>query len=274
VSQVAIGDRVALETHIFCSRCAACRRGQAHVCERLRVLGFSWDGGFADFTRVPESICVPLPDSVSPRNAALLEPLGVAVHALQRAGLELVPGAAVLITGCGPIGLLLAEVALRLGASKVVCVEPDPYRRGLAERLGALVVAPVEGDVAAWIEELGNGPGFDLGFEVSGAPGALSFLLDAARPEAIVVTVGEASAPAAVDVTTSLNHRGLQLRGVFGRRLWETWDLALKLVAEQGFDPGWLVTHRFPLAAVDQAMEAMRSGAGKVQLLPSLAAPA
>lgn len=268
VSRVAPGDQVALETHIFCSSCRACRRGDAHLCERLQVLGFSWNGGFADYTCVPESICVRLPDSVSASNAAMMEPFGVAVHALQRAGLERVPGAGAVIVGCGPIGLLLAEVALRLGAAKVVCVDPDSYRRGLAERLGAVAVAPVEGSVADWGEELGYDLGFDLGFEVSGAPGTFSFLLDAVRAEGTVVSVGESNQAEALDVTAYLNHKGLQLRGVFGRRLWETWDLALSLVAEQGLDPSWLVTHRFALAEVDQAMETLRSGAGKVQLIP------
>ena len=270
VSRLAPGDRVALETHIFCSNCATCRRGDAHNCEHLRVLGFSWDGGFADFTRVPESICVRVPESVSPAGAAMLEPFGVAVHALQRGGLEQIAGAAVLIVGCGPIGLFLGELAVRFGAAKVVGVEPDGYRRGLLEDIGGAAVAPEEAGADGFCEAIGVPDGFDLGFEVSGARRTLSLLLDRVRREGTVVTVGQLNEPVSIDVTQYINHKGLQLRGVFGRRIWGTWDLALKLVSEQGFDPSRLVTHRYALADVDLAMEAVRAGAGKVQLIPGL----
>ncbi len=270
VEHVAVGDRVALETHIFCGACAACRRGDAHNCERLRVLGFTWDGGFADFTCVPESVCVRLPESIPFETAAILEPFGVAVHALQRAGLEQLAGAAVLVNGCGPIGLFIVELASLLGAAMVVGVEPNAYRRGLAERLGATLIDPAEGDVAGQCEALGlPGGGFDLAFEVSGVSGMVGLLLEVVRREGVVVTVGHPGEPTAIDVARFINKKGVQLRGIFGRRVWDTWDLVLKLVGSGRIDPSWLITHRLEFPEVDRAMELLRSEAGKIVLRPA-----
>jgi threonine 3-dehydrogenase len=270
VDRVSIGDRVALETHIFCGACSTCRRGDAHNCERLRVLGFTRDGGFADYTCVPESVCVRVPDSVSADNAALLEPFGVAVHALQRAGLEHLAGAAVMVNGCGPIGIFILQLASLLGASAIVGVEPNGYRRGLAEKVGATVVDPRAGDVAGQCEDLGvSAGGFDLAFEVSGVTGMVGLLLELVRREGTVVTVGHPGELTSIDVARYINKKGVQLRGIFGRRVWDTWDLALALVASGRIDPSWLVTHRLGFSEVDHAMDLLRTDAGKIILSPS-----
>jgi threonine 3-dehydrogenase len=270
VGRVSVGDRVALESHIFCGACSACRRGDAHNCERLRVLGFTWNGGFADYTCVPESVCVRVPESVSAETAAVLEPFGVAVHALQRAGLEHVAGASVMVNGCGPIGIFILELASVLGACSLVGVEPNAYRRGLAERVGATLLDPRAGDVAAQCEALGlPGGGFDLAFEVSGARGMIGLLLEVVRREGIAVAVGHPGEPTSIDVARFITKKGVQLRGIFGRRVWDTWDLAMKLVDSGRVDPSWLVTHRLGFAEVEDAMELLRSEAGKVILRPA-----
>ncbi|MBO0801876.1 MAG: alcohol dehydrogenase catalytic domain-containing protein [Nocardiopsaceae bacterium] len=269
VRRVAIGDRVALESHIFCGACGTCRRGDAHNCERLRVLGFNHDGGFADFTCVPESVCVGVPESVPPETAALLEPFGVAVHALQRAGLQRVAGASVLVNGCGPVGLFILNLASALGASVLAGVELNPYRRGLAEKAGAIGIDPGAGGVTARCEELGlRRPGFDLAFEASGIDGMVTPLLQSVRREGTVVTVGHPGRETPIDVARYINKKGVELRGIFGRRVWDTWDLALDLVSGGRIDPSWLVTHRLAFSEVGKAMELLRSGAGKIILHP------
>jgi threonine 3-dehydrogenase len=274
VRRLAIGDRVALETHIFCGSCSACRRGDGHNCERLRVLGFTRNGGFADYTCVPESVCVPVPESVSAETAAILEPFGVAVHALQRAGLQRVAGAAVLVNGCGPIGLFILTLASVFGASTLVGVEPNPYRRGLAGKLGATVLDPRAGDVTGQCEALGlRQGGFDLAFEVSGVKGMVTQLLEVVRREGTVVTVGHPGEATPIDIARYINKKGIELRGVFGRRVWETWDLALDLVSSGQVSPDWLVTHRLPFSEAESAIKLLRSDAAKIILRPEQASP-
>src|SRR6185503_17794842 len=135
------GDRVALESHLVCGQCHACRTGSAHTCERTGIIGMHIDGVFAERVAVPAAICVPLPDALPLEVGALLESAGVAVHAIQRSGTG-VAGQNVLVNGCGPVGLALIQIAVAMGAAHVVAVEPNPFRRTHAENIGARVLEP------------------------------------------------------------------------------------------------------------------------------------
>src|SRR5215469_6159574 len=112
------GTRVAIYPLISCGRCVACVEGSAHVCEKLRLVGIDQDGGFAEFVKVEPHQLVPIPDELSDEQAALIEPLSVAVHAVHESGLHI--GDTVLVTGGGPIGNLVAQVARASGAREVV----------------------------------------------------------------------------------------------------------------------------------------------------------
>lgn len=259
------GDRVALESHLACGRCFACRTGAAHACEHTRLLGMHLDGVFAERVCVPAGLCVPLPDGVDWDTATLLEAAGVAMHAVQRSG-HAAAGHDVVVSGGGPIGLVVTHLAMLLGAAHVVLVEPNPFRRRQAKSLGATVLSPAD-DLAATCRDLaGARGGFDVGFEASGAPGTLGPLLDALRREATAITVGHPGRPAEVDVAGQINKKGITLRGVFGRRLWDTWEEILLLVSSGRLDLSWLVTHRLPLADAEQAVELLTGDAGKVLL--------
>jgi threonine 3-dehydrogenase len=113
------------------------------------------------------------------------------------------------------------------------------------------------------------GGGFDLACEVSGVTGMVGLLLELVRREATVVTVGHPGEVTSIDVARYINKKGVQLRGIFGRRVWETWDLALELVGSGRIDPSWLVTHRLGFSEVDHAMELLGADAGKIILSPS-----
>jgi threonine 3-dehydrogenase len=126
------------------------------------------NGAFAERMAVPASTCFRLPDEVPTSTGALLEPAGVAVHAIQRSGLAL-GGRSVLVNGCGPVGLVLTRLSRLMGSTEVVVVEPNPYRRGLAEAAGATVLSP-EAPIADTCRNLaGARGGFDVAFEVSAA---------------------------------------------------------------------------------------------------------
>jgi D-arabinose 1-dehydrogenase-like Zn-dependent alcohol dehydrogenase len=147
VGGLLVGDRVAAESHIFCGRCYLCRTGKAHNCERLRVLGITWDGAFAELVKLPASVCFRLPEPISPEIGALFEPAGVAVHALQRAGS--VAGCDVLVCGCGPIGLVVVQLAR---ASNLVeddfNVEADIFVHNLQSNTTQLVSIDSSGNQA------------------------------------------------------------------------------------------------------------------------------
>jgi threonine 3-dehydrogenase len=275
VTGLAVGDRVALESHLICGQCYPCRTGNAHICERTGIIGMHIDGVFAEYMAVPQNIAVKLPNSVPLESGALLEAAGVAVHAIQRADYS-VAGRAVLVSGAGPVGLVVAYLAHLMGASHVVVVEPNPYRRAQAEQLGVLGTAPGEEVVERCRELTGRRGGFDVAFECSGAPGTLPTLFQAVRGESIVVTVGHPSRSTEIDIAAHINKKGITLRGIFGRRLWETWEQSLLLLDSGRVDLDWLITHRMPLSQADEAVELLTGDACKVLLLPGArqAAPA
>ena len=271
VQRLCEGDRVALESHVPCGQCFPCRTGDAHNCANLRILGMHIDGGFAQRMAAPVSVCFPLPESVPLETGALLEPAGVAMHAIQRCGMA-VAGGVVLVNGCGPVGLVIAEMAALMGAAHVVVVEPNPYRRGRAERTGALALHPSD-DVAERCRELsGSRQGADVAFEVSAAPGVYPALFDAVRREGIVIAIGHPAEPTPVDIAASISKKGITLRGIFGRRLWDTWEQMLLLVESGRLDLGTLVTHRLALSQLPEAIELLDGEACKVLLDPALEA--
>lgn len=267
VQSVRVGDRVALESHLMCGHCFPCRTGNAHNCENLSVLGMHFDGAFAERVVVPERICFKLPEGLPLESGALLEPAGVAMHAVQRAA-QTVPGQRVLISGSGPVGMVLSRLVTLLGASDVVVVEPNPYRRQLAADLGAHTLTLEDDVVEVCRDRSGNRGGFDLAFEVSGAASALPNLFDATRREGTVVTVGHPGRPIPVDVAQYINKKGITLRGIFGRRIWDTWESIATVVTSGQLDLGALVTHRLPLEDFEQAIDLLTQDSCKVLLIP------
>jgi threonine 3-dehydrogenase len=267
VTGLRVGDRVALESHLICGQCFPCRTGDAHTCERTRIIGMHIDGVFAEYMAAPREICVKLPEQASLEVGALLEAAGVAVHAVQRSNYT-VAGRAVLVSGGGPVGLIVAYLAQLMGAAHVIVVEPNPYRRGQAEQIGVLAMPPGEEVIERCRELTGRRGGFDVAFECSGAAAALPTLFAALRRESTLVTVGHPGRPAEIDIAAHINKKGITLRGIFGRRLWDSWEQTLLLLESGRLDLEWLITHRKPLSQIDDAVELLTGDAGKVLLVP------
>src|SRR5437870_5417841 len=153
VTRVTEGDRVAIMPLAYCGNCAYCRRGLQHLCTTMACVGLShpW-GGMAELATVAEFQVVRLPEGVTYRQGALIEPTAVAAYGVERAGVS--PGDQVLVTGAGPIGALAALCARAAGASTVYVSEPNPARRARAEALEiATVLDPTSTDVAAYLRE-------------------------------------------------------------------------------------------------------------------------
>ena len=265
VRGIAPGDRVSGEGHLTCGHCRNCRAGRRHLCRNTVGVGVNVPGAFAERFALPASNVFKLPDAIPDRLGAILDPFGNAVHTAL--AFDLV-GEDVLVTGAGPIGCMSAAVARFVGARHVVVTDPNPYRRGLAEAMGAsLVVDPSAAgfDLRDVMADLGMTEGFDVAFEMSGSGPALRQLLSAMNYGGKVSLLGVPSSEVAIDWNVVI-FKGLVLKGIYGREMFETWYKMAGLL-ESGLDLSPIVTHELPAARFGEGFDLMRSGAsGKVVL--------
>lgn len=264
------GTRVAIDPAIPCERCETCRGGHHNLCPSVEFAGHGRDGGLQPYLAWPQARLHPLPDGLSDVEGAMLEPLGVAVHAVDLAHVR--PGFTVAVVGCGPLGLLVAQVARSAGATTVVASDPLPHRREAALRLAAdEVLDPSSVDspddaALAWAEATGGGA--DVTFEVAGTDAGLHDTLVAARPGARAVLVGIPGHDRTTFPASIARRKGLTL--VIVRRMKEVYPRATRLVMRRGVDVGSLVTARYPLERVVEAFGAAASRQGlKVVIEPS-----
>ncbi|SDS14004.1 zinc-dependent alcohol dehydrogenase [Agrococcus carbonis] len=269
VNALAVGDRVAMDSHIPCLQCYQCSIGSPHICENMLLLGLHVDGLFAEEAIVPVSATFKLPGDFPLDEAALLEPAGVAMHGLQELGRSVL-GKRVLVVGGGPVGLFAAELSRIGGAAKVVVVEPNAFRREFAESLGVSTLAPGEGVADALRAMSADRGGFDVAFEASGHPSGLVTILDALRVGGAVVTLGFSSTPHPLDVSEHLNRKAITMKGSFGRLLWQTWDDISVLIAEGRLELGKFITHRVGLSQIDEAIALLTQDSCKVLVVPEL----
>lgn len=258
VRRVRVGDLVTVESHIACGNCYSCRTNRSHVCPNTRYPGVDIDGGFANYTVLPEQIVIPLPPTIDAQAAALFEPFGIAVHAsLEGTG---VAGANVLITGCGPIGLMNIMAARALGAHKIIASDLNPLRLAQAEAAGADVcVNPASEDTVRAVNGNTNANGVDVMIEYSGAATSLALAADCITPGGELRLVGVPAGDTALNVERWLL-RGLVVRGIHGRRLHDTWEHAMRLVVDERVDLTSLVSHVLPLDEGQRGFDLIENG--------------
>lgn len=261
---LAVGDAVTAEGHIVCGHCLQCRLGAAHLCQRTRIIGVDRDGAFADYIAMPASNVMKL-DGIPTEIGAIMDPLGNAVHTVLE---STVPGSRVLVLGCGPIGCFAVGVARAAGASLVIASDFNGRRLELACAMGAHVtVNPGRDDVLARVRELTDGDGVDLVCEMSGHPSGHAQAFAAARLGGRVNLLGTPSRTTEVDFAREVIFKGLTLYGVTGRKMYETWHEMRRFLRAGQLDPRPVITHRFPLEQIAQAIQVIKDGeAGKVIL--------
>ncbi|MFT5391164.1 MAG: threonine 3-dehydrogenase [Gammaproteobacteria bacterium] len=258
VRGLAVGQRVALESHIFCGQCRQCRLGQAHLCNALQYPGIDIEGGFAERVSVPAQIAVPVPDALADTTVAMLEPFGIAVHA-SMAG-DGVAGRRVLINGCGPIGLMNVAAARALGAQLVIAADPNPKRLQMALEMGAdRGLDPGEHHVANVVRDMTGGYGVDVVCEYTGSPVGFDTAVAALAKGASLRLVGGPAHPHKIDLTYWLAN-GLSVHAIHGRRLFEDWEHAFELLASSRVDLAPLASHVLPLEDAVRGFELVIQG--------------
>lgn len=245
VSPERIGERVSIEPQRPCPTSAETLSGRYNLDPGMRFYATPGvDGAFAQYVTIQSHFAWPVPDTVSDDAAALMEPLSVAIAAARKA--ELAAGSRVLITGAGPIGIVMTQVALAQGVAEVVVADIDQQRRDTALSFGATRVLDPSAD------ELGSlGLGVDAFIDASGAPSAVHAGIREVRPAGRVVLVGMGPTDVVVPMT-AIQNRELVLTGVF--RYANTWPTAIDLVASRKVDLDALVTGHFGLADVEAAL--------------------
>lgn len=194
VDSVAVGDRVAVWPVYFCGTCAACRRGRVNACRQIAFHGLSaHGGGMSEFTTVPASKVHKLPENVSLQMGALVEPMAVAWHAVERSGVQ--AGGTALIAGGGPIGIGVWFALRAHGVENILVSEPSAERRAKLEALGAKTIDPLTEDLGAAVVAATGGDGFDVAFDAAGAGPALLSALMFLAPGGKVVLVAVHARP-------------------------------------------------------------------------------
>jgi threonine 3-dehydrogenase len=259
-----IGDRVSGEGHISCGFCRSCRAGKRHLCRKNIGVGVTRPGCFAEYLVIPAVNACLIPEEVSDDLAAIMDPLGNATHTAL--SFDLV-GEDVLVTGAGPIGIMSAAIAKHVGARNVVITDLNEDRLELARKLNPKLncLNPNKETLSNMMQKLNMKEGFDVGFEMSGDPGAFNEMLQVMNHAGKIAMLGFLPPSTNVD-WSQIIMRGLIIKGIYGREMFETWYKMIAML-QSGLDVKAIITHRFPVEKFQEGFDLMRTGkSGKVIL--------
>lgn len=253
-----VGDLVSSETHIFCGKCYQCKIGNKHICENMQLFGIGRNGGFAEYATIPIRTSWKNDNSIPLEAMSSQEPLGNAVHVVTKADVK---GKTVLVMGLGPTGLAAVAAAKAYKAKKVIAVNRGQYRRDLGKKMGADEV--YETLPEKYLNQM------DVVLEMSGNEMATQTAFDAARIAGTIIIFGIPKKDVTLNFGKYFIDKELIVKGVFGRRIWETWEQVSKLLKSGKVDLTKMITHKFALKDFEKAMEVMKSGeCGKILLVP------
>ena len=261
-----VGDRAAVPPGVPCLACRFCNTGNENLCTRRKGLGYYYDGGFAEYMLVPApaiqaGLLYRVPEGLSDAEAAIAEPLACVVNGQRKSQVRL--GDVVLIAGAGPIGLMHLQLSRLAGARKVIVSEPSAQRRALAGELGATrTVDPTQENLAEIVKQESDGYGADVTIAAIGVPRLVNELLTLTRPGGRVNLFAGFSGEGEATISANLIHYGELIVTGTSACTREDFRQALNLLGSGQFQAGPLVSHRFPLASIEDAFETTRSGAG------------
>ena len=263
VKGMEVGQRVAGEGHVTCGHCRNCKGGRREFCHNHTGVGVTRPGAFAEYIVIPAQNVFVVPAHITDDVAAVLDPLGNATHTALRFDMV---GEDVLITGAGPIGVLAAAIARHIGARHIVVTDINPYRLAMAADHGATRTVNVAHEqLGPVMAELGMAEGFDVGLEMSGAEAAFNQMLDSMNHGGRIAVLGIPAGPMTLDLNDVI-FKGLNIQGIYGRRIFETW-YKMSAMLQSGLDVSGIVTHRLPAADYEEEFAIVHRGeCGKVIL--------
>jgi L-iditol 2-dehydrogenase len=247
------GQRVAVDPSVPCGACELCRKGHPNLCTAQRFAGQgSEDGALREYLAWPSRCLHPLPDSLSDADGAMLEPLGVAIHAVDLGHLR--TGMTVAVFGSGPIGLLILRLVRTMGAARLIATDTLPHRLEAARLLAKAELFQADGGrEAGEIVAATGGRGVDVAFETAGDNDAVEAAVASLKPGGCLVLVGIPADDRTTFSASAARRKGLTIR--LSRRMKHTYPRAIHLVETGAVDVRSLVTHRFPLAQFDRAFD-------------------
>src|SRR5215475_2016620 len=268
VAALRAGDFVSAEMHVNCGHCHQCRVGEAHICPNVKIIGIDQDGAFAEAVKIPASNIIKLDPAIPERYGAILDPLGNAVHTVLAGTIA---GQTVLVTGCGPIGLMSIAVAKACGSSTVFATETNPHRRGMAEKMGAdVAINPLAEDAPTRILSDTKQTGVDVLLEMSGNPSAIQQGFKALRAGGRASLLGIPTENVPLDLVNDVIFKGATVQGIYGRRMYETWVQMTALLKAGRLNLEPLFGERIELENFEAAFAKLRDGlAGKILMYPN-----
>ena len=267
VTAVKVGDHVTIDPNMNCGMCPACREGRKQFCDHMQALGVNFDGGFAQYCIAPQAQCLVLDEKVPFEVGAMAEPIACCLHGIDLANIRV--GDAVLVIGGGAIGLIMAQLARLSGAARVIVSEPVALRREIALKLGADgVIDPLHEDVRARFNELTGRTGAPVVIECVGHVAATKQAFDAAARGATLLLFSVPKPHATFDLPMmDVFKKELTIRGSLVNP--DTHSRAVELLNAGCLHLEPLITHRFPLPQVEDAIKAqMGSDSIKVLVKP------
>lgn len=265
VTERKVGDFVSCESHVVNYNGEYYRHNLGHVAPETKIIGVDRDGSFAEYIALPWQNGWVNPPDMPTEVAVLRENFGNAIHTAFAADVK---DKVVLITGCGPVGLMTLLAVRGRGAKTVICSDISDYRRNFAQRLGAdYTNNPRENDLVQLVKHVTHNEGVDVLLEMSGAATAIQQGFSLVRYAGDVVAFGLPTRPIEFDIANSVIFKGITVHGIVGRKMWSTWQHSDDLLLNNLVDLKPIVTHQYKLEEFDKAFTTMESGeSGKVMM--------
>ena len=263
VQDVKIGELVSGEGHIVCGHCRNCRAGRRHLCPNTMGVGVNRPGCFAKYLSIPVTNIWHCDPRIPEDLFSIFDPFGNATHTALSFDLL---GEDVLITGAGPIGIMAAAIVKHAGARNIIITDVNPYRLGLAKKVGVTRAVDVSKEkLPDIVKELRMTEGFDVGLEMSGNPRALNDMIDVMFHGGKIALLGLLPNQTAINWEKVI-FNGLNLKGIYGREMFETW-YKMQAMIQSGLNITPVITHHFAIKDYEQGFEIMKSGnSGKIIL--------
>ena len=267
VTLVQEGDLVSAESHIFDGKCMQCRRGNMHICENLKFFGVDVDGFFAEYAVISETNIWKNHPDMPFEIATLQESIGNSVYTVFSND---VTAKTVAVFGGGPTALFAIGILKAVGATQIISIAGSNQHLDIAGKMGAdVIINRHDKDPVKEILDLTGGKGADVFLEMSGSGTALNQGLKALRPTGRASILGLPTRDVSIDISRDLVMKDIKVRGVYGRKIWDTWITTSRLLSTGKFDPSPVITHRIKLEEFEKGFDAMKSGeSGKVVMTP------